>query len=111
MKPATPPPLPISVSESEGKTQRMVNALAALCGRPLGEILQTLVVRFPIEEVSMKERMGGPIDDEEDHALETWAGTIPLRLVPGEPVDDAIVKPRAPVPEHAQKYRRPSAIS
>ena len=26
-------------------------------------------------------------------------------------VDDAIVKPRAPVPEHAQKYRRPSAIS
>jgi nitroimidazol reductase NimA-like FMN-containing flavoprotein (pyridoxamine 5'-phosphate oxidase superfamily) len=72
------------------------------------EILQTLVVRFPIEEVSMKERMGGPIDDEEDHALETWAGTIPLRLVPGSPVDDPLVPPRASVPPHATGYRRPA---
>jgi uncharacterized protein len=74
------------------------------------ESLQTLVVRFPIEEVSMKERMGGPIDDEEDHAMPIWAGTIPLRLVPGVPVDDAMVPPRAEVPEHALKYRRPSSV-
>ncbi len=73
------------------------------------EALQTLVVRFPIEEVSVKERMGGPLDDEEDHALDVWAGVIPLALVPGTPVDDPLVPPRAAVPEHALRYRRPSA--
>lgn len=71
------------------------------------EILKTLVVRFPIEEVSVKERMGGPIDDEEDHALDLWAGSIPLRLTPGAPVDDPLVPPTAPPPEHAVNYRRP----
>jgi hypothetical protein len=75
------------------------------------EKLQTLVVRFPIEEVSMKERMGGPIDDEEDHTMDIWAGTIPLRLVPGTPVDDPLVAPRDVVPEHARNYRRPSQAS
>jgi uncharacterized protein len=75
------------------------------------EILQTLVVRFPIEEVSMKERLGGPLDDEEDCKLDIWAGTIPLRLVPGAPVDDPLVAPRAEVPRHALEYRRPSAAS
>lgn len=75
------------------------------------EKLGTLVVRIPIEEVSMKERMGGPIDDEEDHAMEIWAGTIPLRLVPGAPVDDPLVPPRDVVPDHARNYRRPSQAS
>lgn len=73
------------------------------------ESLQTLVVRFPLEECSVKERMGGPIDDEEDHTLDTWAGVIPLTLVAGTPLDDPMVPPRATVPEHAVRYRRPGA--
>jgi len=73
------------------------------------ESLQTLVVRFPLEECSVKERMGGPIDDEEDHRLDVWAGTIPLTLVAGAPQDDPMVPPRAAVPEHALDYRRPAA--
>ncbi|HEY2773337.1 MAG TPA: pyridoxamine 5'-phosphate oxidase family protein [Candidatus Binatia bacterium] len=71
------------------------------------EVLRTLVVRFPIVEVSVKERMGGPVDDEEDHALDVWAGTIPLRLVPGAPVDDPMVPPRVAPAPHATQYRRP----
>lgn len=71
------------------------------------ESLRTLVVRFPIEEVSMKERMGGPVDDEEDYALDIWAGTIPLNVVPGAPVGDPLHPPRADVPGHARDYRRP----
>lgn len=71
------------------------------------ELLQTLVVRFPIVEVSLKERMGGPIDDEADHDPDLWAGHIPLRLVPGAPVDDPLVPPRVPPPDHARNYRRP----
>lgn len=69
------------------------------------EILQTLVVRFPITEASVKERMGGPIDDVEDHTMETWAGIIPLRVVPGPPLGDPLVPVRAAVPEHAAAYR------
>lgn len=72
-----------------------------------GELLQTLVVRFPIVEASLKERMGGPIDDEEDYALDLWAGYIPLALTPGAPVDDPLVAPKCPPPEHALNYRRP----
>jgi nitroimidazol reductase NimA-like FMN-containing flavoprotein (pyridoxamine 5'-phosphate oxidase superfamily) len=71
------------------------------------ELLQTLVVRFPIVEASVKERMGGPLDDEEDLGLDVWAGHIPLRLVAGAPVDDALAPPRAPAPEHALRYTRP----
>ncbi|HSE96912.1 MAG TPA: pyridoxamine 5'-phosphate oxidase family protein, partial [Blastocatellia bacterium] len=37
------------------------------------EMKATLVLRLPIEEVSAKVRVGGPIDDEEDYALEVWA--------------------------------------
>ena len=47
------------------------------------ELKQTLVLRLPIEEFSAKVRQGPPIDDEEDYSFPTWAGVIPLELVPG----------------------------
>lgn len=72
------------------------------------EMLQTLVVRFPLEEVSVKQRSGDPIDDEADHALDVWAGVIPLFLAPAAPVDDGTVPPPRPAPEHAKAWRRPS---
>ena len=53
------------------------------------ELRKTLVLALPIEEGSAKVRTGGPIDDEEDLDLPVWAGVVPLRLVPGEPVQDA----------------------
>jgi nitroimidazol reductase NimA-like FMN-containing flavoprotein (pyridoxamine 5'-phosphate oxidase superfamily) len=42
------------------------------------ELKATGVVRIPIEEASAKLRMGGPLDDPEDMALEVWAGVVPL---------------------------------
>jgi uncharacterized protein len=56
------------------------------------EMAATLVLRLPIEEASAKVRTGPPVDDEEDYALEVWAGILPLRLVPGTPLPD----PRVP---------------
>jgi nitroimidazol reductase NimA-like FMN-containing flavoprotein (pyridoxamine 5'-phosphate oxidase superfamily) len=50
------------------------------------ELRTTLVLRLPIEEGSAKVRSGGPLDDEEDMDLSVWAGVVPLRLTPGEPV-------------------------
>jgi nitroimidazol reductase NimA-like FMN-containing flavoprotein (pyridoxamine 5'-phosphate oxidase superfamily) len=52
------------------------------------ELRQTLVLALPLEEASAKIRTGGPVDDEEDYALPVWAGVVPLRLTPGEPVAD-----------------------
>lgn len=54
---------------------------------------QTLVLAFPIAEASAKVRTGPPLDDEEDYALDVWAGVIPLELRAGEPLRDRATKP------------------
>lgn len=53
------------------------------------ELRATLVVRFPLDEASAKVRTGPPIDDPVDADLAHWAGVLPLRLVPGQPVTDS----------------------
>jgi nitroimidazol reductase NimA-like FMN-containing flavoprotein (pyridoxamine 5'-phosphate oxidase superfamily) len=70
------------------------------------ELKATLVMRLPIEEFSAKVRQGPAVDDEEDYSFPTWAGVIPLALVPGEPIDDARVMPGLTAPEYAQAYTR-----
>jgi nitroimidazol reductase NimA-like FMN-containing flavoprotein (pyridoxamine 5'-phosphate oxidase superfamily) len=71
------------------------------------ELRQTLVLALPIDEASAKIRTGGPIDDEEDHALNVWAGVIPLRLTPSAPIDDELLQGRMAAPEYAMNYTRP----
>lgn len=48
----------------------------------------TMVLSFKIEEVSAKIRVGGPKDDEEDYALDTWAGVLPLKITKQELIVD-----------------------
>lgn len=52
------------------------------------ELKQTIVLSIPIEEASAKIRTGGPVDDEEDYALDVWAGVLPLQQVAGTPIPD-----------------------
>jgi hypothetical protein len=54
------------------------------------ELRTTLVLKLAIDEGSAKVRVGGAVDDEEDHGLPVWAGVIPLALVAGEPEQDAL---------------------
>ena len=63
---------------------------------------------MPIEEGSAKVRTGGPLDDEEDYALDTWAGVIPLKLVPQMAVDDERLREGIALPDYAKDYRRPT---
>lgn len=65
------------------------------------ELRQTIVVTLPLEEVSVKQRFGGPLDDEEDLDLPVWAGVVPLHLVAGQP------DPADGAPAYATAYRRP----
>ncbi len=68
------------------------------------EIKATTVLSMPIEEVVAKERAGPPSDDEEDYALDVWAGEVPLRLVAGVPVDDPRLKPGITVPGYLDGF-------
>jgi nitroimidazol reductase NimA-like FMN-containing flavoprotein (pyridoxamine 5'-phosphate oxidase superfamily) len=55
------------------------------------EMRKSLVIRVPIDEASAKVRAGGPVDEPGDIGLPYWAGHLPLRLAPGEPVPDVAV--------------------
>ncbi len=46
------------------------------------------VLVFPLGEASAKIRTGPPRDEEEDYALTTWAGVIPLHTQAGPPTPD-----------------------
>jgi nitroimidazol reductase NimA-like FMN-containing flavoprotein (pyridoxamine 5'-phosphate oxidase superfamily) len=70
------------------------------------EMKATTVLALPLEEVSAKVRTGGPVDDEEDYALPVWAGVLPLRVVPAEPVADARLKPGTEIPRYLKSYHR-----
>jgi nitroimidazol reductase NimA-like FMN-containing flavoprotein (pyridoxamine 5'-phosphate oxidase superfamily) len=52
------------------------------------ELKGTRVLAMTLDEASAKARTGGPVDDEEDHELDVWAGVIPITLCAGAPVDD-----------------------
>jgi len=52
------------------------------------ELKATSVLEFTIEEASAKVRSGPPKDDDEDYALNIWAGVLPIRTVIDAPVAD-----------------------
>ncbi len=64
------------------------------------ELKGTLVLSVPIEEASAKVRTGGPVDDEEDHALDVWAGVVPLTLSAGDPIADT----EGDAPPHVRSF-------
>lgn len=49
------------------------------------EMAATLVLRLPLDELSVKVRDGGPEDPEEDVSFPVWAGHVPFRIEAGEP--------------------------
>lgn len=71
------------------------------------EIKQTIVLRLPLEEASVKIRAHGVSDDEEDYALpDVWAGLIPMTTTFGAPIDDDRLLPGIPAPTSATAYSR-----
>jgi len=70
------------------------------------EIAMTSVLRLPLNEASAKVRVGPPIDDDEDYALNVWAGVVPLKLVAGEPISDPRLPDGVAVPGYASGYKR-----
>jgi nitroimidazol reductase NimA-like FMN-containing flavoprotein (pyridoxamine 5'-phosphate oxidase superfamily) len=73
------------------------------------ELRATSVLAFPIEEGSAKIRSGPPVDDEEDYALPSWAGVLPLRTYAGAPEADPRLRAGIPAPPYVSAYRRPGS--
>ena len=69
------------------------------------ELRATSVLSIPISEASAKVRIGPPKDDEEDYALDVWAGVLPLRLQTQTPVSDPCMKADVPIPDHVLRLR------
>jgi hypothetical protein len=68
------------------------------------ELKGTTLIAMEIEEASAKLRTGEPKDDEEDYALDIWAGVIPIRQVMGAIEDDPRLKQGVAVPEHLKRF-------
>lgn len=62
------------------------------------ELKATFVLALPLEESVAKTSTGPPQDDEKDLDAPVWAGVVPLRTHPSEPVADEHVKDGVPVP-------------
>lgn len=75
------------------------------------ELRATRVVWLSLAEASAKVRSGPPKDDEEDHALPCWAGELPLRLVPQEPVPDPLLRPGIAPTATVARWRRPGGAN
>jgi nitroimidazol reductase NimA-like FMN-containing flavoprotein (pyridoxamine 5'-phosphate oxidase superfamily) len=70
------------------------------------ELKATTVLKLPITEASAKVRTGDPIDDQEDYAMEVWAGVLPLSLNPGKPIADAKLDVNIEPPQYITGFTR-----
>jgi nitroimidazol reductase NimA-like FMN-containing flavoprotein (pyridoxamine 5'-phosphate oxidase superfamily) len=75
------------------------------------ELKGTRVLAMTLDEASAKVRSGPPVDDEEDYALDVWAGVIPLTLTAGTPVDDPRLTPGIVAPSPGRVRRAPRAAT
>lgn len=64
------------------------------------EMAAVSVLALSLHEASVKIRQGGPSDDDEDYALDFWAGVIPVRQTFGAPSPDPVLRSGIPVPGH-----------
>ena len=70
------------------------------------ELKATTVLSLPLVEVSAKVRTGPPLDDEDDYALNVWAGVLPLKLVAGAPISDPRLPENIKPPSYTLNYSR-----
>jgi len=73
------------------------------------ELRQTTFVKVALDECSAKISEGFPEEPDDDLALDIWAGILPLRVAPGDPQDDPLLRTGTPQPPYVTEWRRPGA--
>jgi nitroimidazol reductase NimA-like FMN-containing flavoprotein (pyridoxamine 5'-phosphate oxidase superfamily) len=85
----------------EAITEQLAPGQWAVARRPTRkELAATTVLAIPLAESSVKVRTGPASDDEEDYALDVWAGVLPAALVFAAPEPDSRLRPETAVPAH-----------
>ena len=69
------------------------------------ELKGTRVLALELDEASAKVRTGPPVDDDEDYAMDVWAGVIPLRLERGPLTPDPKLTPGIEPSEAVRRWR------
>jgi nitroimidazol reductase NimA-like FMN-containing flavoprotein (pyridoxamine 5'-phosphate oxidase superfamily) len=72
------------------------------------EMAATAVLALPLAEASVKVRSGGPSDDDEDYALDHWAGVLPITMTVGAAQPDPLLRSGIQVPAHISDLQTPS---
>jgi uncharacterized protein len=70
------------------------------------ELQQTSIFAVSLAEASAKVRTGPPKDLDEDYGLAVWAGELPLRLEPQDPIADPRLDVGLSPPANVTRYRR-----
>jgi nitroimidazol reductase NimA-like FMN-containing flavoprotein (pyridoxamine 5'-phosphate oxidase superfamily) len=70
------------------------------------ELKATTVLSLSLAEASAKVRSGPPVDDEEDYALDVWAGVLPLKTFAGAPINDPRLREDIEPPAYTLNYSR-----
>lgn len=87
----------------EAFTEKLIPGRWAHVRRPSAQELKaTAVLAMTIEEGSAKVRTGPPNDDDEDYALDAWAGVVPLRLAAAAPEPDPQLRAGIAIPDHVR---------
>jgi uncharacterized protein len=73
------------------------------------ELKQTTFVKVALDECSAKVSEGFPEEPDDDLALDVWAGILPLRTVPGEPIPDPLLREGIVAPRYVTGWRRPGS--
>ena len=72
------------------------------------EMAATAVLALSLAEASVKVRSGGPSDDDEDYALDYWAGVLPITMAVGPAQPDPLLRQDITVPSHISDLQTPS---
>ena len=70
------------------------------------EVAATTVLALPLTETSVKVSAGPPDDQEDDVALQVWAGTVPIMESFGTPVTAPDMVHDLPVPDYVRAWSR-----
>jgi nitroimidazol reductase NimA-like FMN-containing flavoprotein (pyridoxamine 5'-phosphate oxidase superfamily) len=90
----------------EAFTERLIPGRWDEVRPPTAKELKAIqVLSLPLSEASAKLRAGPPMDDEEDYALEAWAGVIPLGVATGTPIPDPLLADGIPLSPAADAWR------
>ncbi|MDA0182484.1 pyridoxamine 5'-phosphate oxidase family protein [Solirubrobacter phytolaccae] len=66
------------------------------------ELKATDVLQLAITEGSAKVRTGPPGEEDEDYALDAWAGVIPITTQRGAPIPDPLLREGIDLPDHVR---------